>query len=100
MSRHRRYSLISSDLKAERCADCGKPMLYDLEPFQEDEFGCGTSLELSHWCSDLSCPSNSAVDGLLRVGVNEYRCLGCGARLRTPMTRVVAHLRDCRLRTD
>ena len=64
-----------------------------LEPFAVDDLEL-TPTEVpeaaSEWCTNLDCPSNHAVRGLWRVGVNDYRCKVCGDLLRTPMSAVLA----------
>ena len=47
----------------------------------------------SEWCTNPGCPSNHALTGLRRVGVNDYTCTECGEALRTPMSVVLAHRR-------
>jgi hypothetical protein len=47
----------------------------------------------SEWCTNLGCSSNHVVEGLWRVGVNDYTCKACGEALRTPMSEVFAHRR-------
>ncbi len=53
----------------------------------------GVSVVGSEWCTNLDCPSNHAVRGLWRLGVNDYTCNVCGEALRTPMSEVFAHRR-------
>jgi len=41
-----------------------------------------TAVELaetaSEWCTNLHCPSNHAVPGVWRTGINDYTCKVCG----------------------
>lgn len=88
----------SEEVPVERpCEDCGGLVVSGIEPFAP-----GDDLELeaegltaagSEWCTSLECASNQVLDGLTRVGVNDYICTVCGEALRTPFSAVRAHRR-------
>lgn len=79
------------------CEDCGGVVVAGLEPItgtgDPDVIATGVFVVGSEWCTILDCPSNHAVAGLRRVGVNGYTCEVCGKALRTPMSEVFAHRR-------
>ena len=79
------------------CEDCGGVVVAGLEPIADTDdlelTATGVSVVGSEWCTNLDCPSNHAVTGLWRVGVNDYTCKACGEALRTPMSEVFAHRR-------
>jgi hypothetical protein len=43
------------------------------------------------WCPNLSCPSNIAFKGFLRISPREYRCDTCGQVIEAYIGRVRAH---------
>jgi hypothetical protein len=43
------------------------------------------------WCPNLDCPSNHALPGLVRVGVNLYVCSVCGEELSGPFSAYGGH---------
>ncbi len=77
------------------CEECGGRVVAGLEPFGRDlgEQSTGPSSEWSEWCTTPSCPSNFAVRGFQRVGVNDHLCLTCQAHVQTPFPEVVEHRR-------
>ena len=78
----------------ERIRREGTPGLVTYITAGDPDLGAGgASVIGSEWCTNTACPSNHAVPGLWRVGVNDYTCKVCGVRLRTPMDEVVAHRR-------
>ncbi|GHJ60469.1 hypothetical protein NOK12_29870 [Nocardioides sp. OK12] len=87
-------------VEARPCEACGSQVVSGLEPvgperydsdgLPTDEGGCFDRVE---WCTNLDCPSNRCLEGLHRVGVNDYVCLECGETLRTPTAGVFAHRR-------
>ena len=81
------------------CEDCGGLVVEGLEPVDPaDEVGDvvvvhGLAMVGSDWCTNLDCPSNHAVRGLHRVGVNQYACKTCSESLTGPVMSILAHLR-------
>ena len=77
------------------CEDCGGLVVSAPEPFapgDDPELEAeGQTAAVSEWCTNLDCPSNHALKGLTRAGVNDYICTVCGEALRTPMSAVRAH---------
>lgn len=88
------------------CEDCGWRVITGLEPceYGDDEPSVAgvetTRSEWSEWCTNLKCLSNNVIDGLHRVGVNDYLCLECNETLWTPMSEVFAQVRAHRGKSD
>lgn len=66
-----------------------------IDPVLEDPevVASGVTAVGSEWCTNLGCPSNHALPGLQRVGVNHYLCNVCHEDLRGPISAVLAHRR-------
>lgn len=79
------------------CEDCDGVVVAALEPITATDdpelADSGVSVVGSECCTNLDSPSNHAVPGLWRVGVNDYTCKVCGEALRMPMSEVVEHRR-------
>lgn len=78
------------------CEDCSGLVVVGLEPIDpalEDPevVASGVTTVGSEWCTNLDCPSNHALRGLHRVGVNIYVCKVCREELRGPITFIVGH---------
>ena len=67
--------------------------LEPIDPALEDPevVASGVTTVGSEWCTNLDCPSNHALRGLHRVGVNIYVCKVCREELRGPITVIVGH---------
>ncbi len=57
-----------------------------IEDFAEPDEPGGPREVPVHWCPNLDCPSNHALRGLVRVGVNLYVCEVCGEQLSGPFS--------------
>ena len=79
------------------CEECGGVVIAGREPITVDSdpelAATGATTVGSEWCTNLDCPSNHAVPGLARIGVNDYTCKVCGMNLTTPTRDVLAHRR-------
>ena len=79
------------------CEACGSVVVTGQEPItaaSEPELAAsGVWVTGSEWCTNLDCPSNHVLLGLIRVGVNHYICAVCDEALRTPIDLVFAHRR-------
>ena len=79
------------------CEECGGVVIVGLEPHTADSdselAATGATTIGSDWCTNVACPSNHAVPGVWRTGVNDYSCKVCGMKLTTPMRDVLAHRR-------
>lgn len=86
---------MSPETTSPLCQDCGTWVVVDLEPIEEIGPDGSVTVEeaYSEWCPNPGCPSNHALRGLERVGVNAYVCKECGAHLVTPMSGVFEHIR-------
>jgi hypothetical protein len=80
------------------CEDCGALVVEGPEPLAPANDNAGTMhtgvlMVRSEWCTAPNCPSNHALAGLHRVGVNRYVCTVCRDVLTGPMSSILDHQR-------
>jgi hypothetical protein len=80
------------------CEDCRGLVVVGMEPAEPEDHGGsrvvdGVPMNECDWCTNLDCPSNHALRGLHRVGVNQYVCSGCDRTLTGTMMSIFAHRR-------
>lgn len=62
-----------------------------IEDFEEPDEPGGAREVAVDWCPNLDCPSNHALPGLVRVGVNLYVFEVCGEDLSGPFSAYGGH---------